>query len=237
MKLLILRPQPGAGKTAARAAARMLEPVVAPLFTVRPLDWDAPDPADVEGVLLTSANAARHAGEQLGAFIPLPCYAVGDATAAAAREAGFTDVRVGSSDGQRLIRMLASDGIVRALHLCGQDHIPLDHPQIALTRRRVYAADAVAKLPDEARRAIERGAVALIHSARAARLFARLVDEAGLRRDGTAVVAVSEAVAAAAGPGWRSKAFAPAPRDDALLELAAKLCQNEGERMGQADEC
>ena len=61
--MLILRPQPGADETAARARTLGLEPVVAPLFTIRPLAWEPPDPAEFDAVLLTSANAARHANQ------------------------------------------------------------------------------------------------------------------------------------------------------------------------------
>ncbi len=83
MKILVLRPQPGADETAARARDLGLEPVVAPLFTVRPLAWTAPDPAAFDAVMLTSASAARQASEGLAPFKQLPCYAVGEATAAA----------------------------------------------------------------------------------------------------------------------------------------------------------
>jgi uroporphyrinogen-III synthase len=41
------------------------------------------------------------------------------------------------------------------------------------------------------------------------------------------LAAISAPVSAAAGGGWREVAIAAAPRDEALLELAAKLCQNE----------
>ncbi|MEA3064722.1 MAG: hypothetical protein QOJ27_1168, partial [Sphingomonadales bacterium] len=39
------------------------------------------------------------------------------------------------------------------------------------------------------------------------------------------VAAISAAAAEAAGEGWAAKAVAAAPRDQALLELAAKLCK------------
>ena len=61
--VLVLRPEPGAGETAARARALGLEPIVAPLFAVRPIAWAAPDPAAYDAVMLTSANAARHGGD------------------------------------------------------------------------------------------------------------------------------------------------------------------------------
>ena len=44
MKVLILRPQPGADESAARARALGLDPVVAPLFSLRPRSWEPPGP-------------------------------------------------------------------------------------------------------------------------------------------------------------------------------------------------
>ena len=115
MKVLILRPQPGADETAGRARALGLAPVVAPLFAVRPLAWEAPDPAGFDAVMLTSASAARQASDGLTPFRQLPCYTVGEATAAAADEAGFADIRVGADDGAALLMMMAADGVARAL--------------------------------------------------------------------------------------------------------------------------
>jgi uroporphyrinogen-III synthase len=233
MKLLILRARPAADETADRAVARGLDAVVAPLFTVHPVDWDAPDPAGIEAVLLTSANAARHAGAQIQAFLGLPCYAVGEASAAAARAGGFTDVRPGNGDGAAIVGRMDGDGIVRALHLCGRDHLAPEHGAVALTRRIVYAAEAAGTLPNQARQAIEEGSLALLHSPRAGRLLAVLTDAATISRDRVALAAISEAAAAAAGLGWRSKAIAHEPSDQALLELAVELCQTGGEEMGK----
>ncbi len=235
MKLLILRPRPGADESAGRAVAKGLEPVVAPLFTIWPLDWEAPDADGIEAVLMTSANGARHAGEQVRAFTTLPCYAVGEASAEAARAAGFRDVRPGRSDGAATIARMAADGIARALHLCGRDHIEVAHPQVALIRRLVYAAEAVDALPPPALQAIEDGAVAMLHSPRAGRLFASLADEAGLERERIRLAAISEAAAEAAGSGWKNMVIAAAPSDHALLEVAAQLCQTGAEEMGRAD--
>jgi uroporphyrinogen-III synthase len=232
VKLLILRPQPGADETADRAIARGLEPVVAPLFMITPLDWDAPDPAEIEALLLTSANGARHGGAMLDAFVALPCYCVGSATAAAAREAGFQDVLAGPGDGAAAVEMMARNGIVHALHLCGREHLELAHPAIAITRRCAYAADAVEALPEQAQAAMRAGAVALLHSPRAASLFAKLTAAAGISRDTASIAAISETVAAAAGFGWKTKAAAARPDDQALLELAAKLCQTGAGEMG-----
>jgi uroporphyrinogen-III synthase len=224
--LLILRPQPGAARTAQRAAALGLQPVVAPLFAVAPLHWDAPEPSGYDALLLTSANAARFGGRR---FTALPVYAVGEATAAAARDAGYGDVRVGPSDGAAAAAMMGANGVTRALHLCGRDHVSLSAPGVTIDRRCVYAAEPVSALPEAARQALAAGAVVLLHSARAADRLAALVAE----REAVRIAAISAAAAAAAGEGWAAKAVAAAPRDEALLELAAQLCQNGGDRTGQ----
>ena len=64
------------------------------------------------------------------------------------------------------------------------------------------------------------GTVALLHSARAARRLAALVDG---RRSAISLAALSPAVAAAAGAGWGHVAAADAPSDAALVALAATL--------------
>ena len=208
---------------------------MAPLFAVRSLDWDPDVPVDVDAVMLTSANGARQAGPQLTRFITLPCYAVGETTAAAAERAGFSEIRTGPADGAALVEMAAQEGIRQPLHLCGEDHIPLDHCRLKIVRKIVYAADAVERLPADALDALRGGALPLLHSPRAAALFAALADQAGLDRTGVRIAAISEAAAAAAGGGWESVHHASAPRDDALLELAAKLCKTEGQDTGTGE--
>lgn len=218
MKVLILRPQPGADETARRARALGLEPLVAPLFAVRPLDWTPPDPGAFDAVLLTSANAARQGGEAMTPFFRLPCYCIGETTALAAKTAGFGDVRIGPSNSEALVGMAASDGIRSAVHFCGRDHFALRHPDVSVTPVVVYASGAVARLPEGTHEAL-----VLLHSSRAAALFARL---AASRRERIRIAAISAQAAAAAGTGWASVDVAGEPRDQALLALAAKLCQN-----------
>jgi uroporphyrinogen-III synthase len=144
---------------------------------------------------------------------------------------GFRTVRTGSSDGAAALRMMIEDGAERPLHLCGRDHVALDDPRIV--RRIVYSAEEIPRLPPLAAGAVRNGAVALVHSARAASVFAKLVDEAGLDRSRTCLAAISDAAAASAGIGWRTVAIAPGPRDEALLELAAKLCKIGGSDTGK----
>ncbi len=210
--LVVLRPEPGAGATLAAARALGLDAVAAPLFDIRALDWSLPgDPPDA--VLMTSAAAARLGGAGLAALIALPLYAVGAATAAAARGAGFTRIVAGAGDADAIVARARSDGIGTLLHLAGREHrVPAE--TITIVRRIVYAADAVA-LPD-----LPADPVVLLHSPRAAALFASLVPD----RRAIAIAAISAATLAAAGPGWRATAVAERPADPALLAVAAKLC-------------
>ena len=223
--VLILRPQPGAEESAERARAMGLTPVVAPLFTVAPIAWRPPDPAVFDAVMMTSANAARHGGDALTSFLALPCYATGEATAAAARQAGFADIRVGPSDGAALVAMMAGDGVATAFHPCGRDRTELESGGLRIVDVPVYAAETVRRLPPEAGAALQNGALALIHSPRAGALLARLFE--GDRAFVPLAAISTTAAAAAAGDGWKYVAVAEQPRDQALLELAAKLCQSE----------
>ncbi len=225
--VLIIRPQPGASATAARAEALGLEPIVAPLFEVRPLEWKLP-PSRFDAVVLTSANAARHGGGGLRAFADLPCYAVGEATAEAARAAGFRDVRVGTSDVAAITEMMVADGIRFAFHPHGRHHVASPELGVGGVGMTVYEAEAVDALPDAAQDAIDGGALVLIHSPRAGSLLGRLVRDRGTAR----IATISRAAAEAAGSGWLECHVAAYPRDEALLELAAKLCQIGGPEPG-----
>jgi uroporphyrinogen-III synthase len=80
-------------------------------------------------------------------------------------------------------------------------------------------------LVPEAVAAIEAGALVLVHSPRAARHFAAVALRTGLPCDRIRLAAISPAAAASAGENWMEIVSATRPRDEALLELAAKLCK------------
>jgi uroporphyrinogen-III synthase len=184
-----------------------------PLFEIEPVAWEAPDPAGFDGLLLTSANAVRHGGAELEKLHPLPVYAVGEATAEAARQAGFDVVAAGDAGVDQLRGSIEPN--LRLLHLCGEDrHEPSEARRIASIA--VYRSRPIAA-PDLS---VARGAVALIHSPRAGRRFAELVED----RASIAVAAISPAAADAVGGGWSTVAAAARPTDEALLALASSLC-------------
>jgi uroporphyrinogen-III synthase len=228
MRALVLRPEPGAGATAARIRARGGEAVVAPLFRIEPEAWIAPEAGAHDALLLTSANAVRQAGPALAALTTLPVYAVGAATATAAREAGLTVHTVGTGDAAALLATAGEAGVKRPLHLTGAEHMDAAQDGLLITRRIVYRADPVDRLSPEVLAALEARAVVLLHSPRAAALFAQLLDQAECARADVAVAAISAAAMTAAGEGWRARAVAVFPTDDALLAAAALLCETGG---------
>lgn len=225
--LLVLRPRPGADATVRRAERLGLKAIAAPLFEIVPIDWRAPDPADFDAILMTSANAARQSGAAVAAFRNLPLFAVGAATADAARTLGFADVEAGQGNGDAALELAAAKGIRRLLHLAGRERANVGHPAIRIERRIVYAAEPATVLPAAARSALDEGAVALLHSARAATLFHTLLEKQGVDRSDIALAALSGAILDAAGSGWAEAVAAFAPNDDALLAIAARLCDQD----------
>lgn len=214
-KLVILRPEPGASRSAARASALGLECVVCPLFDVEPVGWTTPDPGRFDALLLTSANALHHAGPGLAALTSLPVIAVGDATAAAAREAGLTVCKVGTSGVEALLDTVPVEK--RLLHLAGQDRLTLQTTR-PVEEVIVYRAAPLSDpdLPPLA------DMVVAVHSPRAGARIAELTDN----RSATIIAAISEAAAAACGAGWEGVSWPLEPRDSGLLALAARLCQS-----------
>lgn len=221
LPLAVLRPEPGWSATAAAAAALGLKVIGAPLFEIVPVAWLLPEATDA--VLLGSANAVRHAGPALKALIDKPAYAVGEATAAAARAAGFTTLVTGSEDLAALTRRIAPSHR-RLLRLAGQERTampPLSGHEV--TERIVYAAVPCAL------RNLAAPAVIMLHSARAALHFAAECDRLALPRAGLALAALSPQIADAAGGGWSARRSALEPTDAALLALARDMCEIRGE--------
>ena len=215
-RLLVLRPEPGASVTVDRARACGLHAISVPLFEIEPIAWEAPSAARFDGLLVTSANAIRCAGEELLKLRGLEVYAVGEATATAAREAGFSIASTGDSGVDRLLGSI--DVGLSLLHLCGEDRRKPESARQTIVPIAVYRARKIHD-PDLG----EIGdAVALVHSPRAGRRFAALVSDRGA----ISVAAISDAAADAVGSGWGEVAVASEPNDDALLALAARLCNN-----------
>ena len=213
-RLLVLRPEPGASITVDRARACGLDAIAVPLFEIEPVPWQAPSPGEFDALLVTSANAIRCAGEDLRKLRGLEVHAVGEATAEAAREAGFSIASVGDAGVDRLLGSIDPD--LKLLHLCGEDRREPESPRQEIRPIPVYRARNL-EAPDLGEAA---GAVALIHSPRAGRRLAALISERG----SISIAAISAAAVDAVGRGWARVEIADAPNEQALLALAARLC-------------
>ncbi len=219
-RVWVTRAEPGATRTAERVRALGFTPVVQPLLAVRFVDA-ALDLEGVTALAFTSRNgiegfARLHPGRDLAV------YAVGDATAEAARAAGFA--RVVSAEGY--LEALAS--LIRETHP-GLGGIVL-HPvaarpagdlpalvagEIVMRSVVVYASEAitVTELP-----AFE---IVLIHSPRAGeRLAERVGNEAPPAQ--TAVAISRAAVAPVESLGFGRLLIADRPNEDAMMAALGK---------------
>jgi uroporphyrinogen-III synthase len=220
-RIAVTRALPDAERTAARLRALGAEPVLAPLLTIVPCAYNT----NVEGaqaLLFTSANGVRAFPDVRGARNHI-VLAVGDATADAARAAGFADVR--SADGD--VAALAAKALAeldprggKLIHI-GGEHVAgdlaaqLQAAGFSVERRVAYAARPAPALPAAFSEPLD---LVLFHSARAAETFVSL----GAPRAAQLTAAcISQAVADAAGKaGWRRIVVSPAPREDAFLAAA-----------------
>jgi uroporphyrinogen-III synthase len=221
MKFLIIRPEPGASASAARAKAAGFEPVILPFFKITPMPWKLPQSANYDALLLTSANAVRQAGPQLQALRHLPLHVVGDPTADAARAANLSVSSTGISGIDDAIKAALDAGHCRLLWLTGEDHKMPAMPKGTMLDIIICYASEPLPLPPDTKQRIEAADIVVLHSPRAARQFAQTADNMGLGRASITLAAFSTAIADAAGAGWQHIILADKPLDSALLSAVA----------------
>jgi len=220
--VIVIRPEPGCSASVAAARAMGLAAQGFPLFRIVPVPWEPCDPRAFDALLAGSANVFRHGGPGLNPLRALPVHAVGDATAQAAREAGFQIASTGSGGLQRVLETVPPGTAL--LRLAGRERVTLEPPAgVTVTERVVYASEPGPIPPDLAEQLL-RPALILLHSAAAARHFASECDRLSLSRGQLALVTIGPRVSEAAGAGWLRCASAEQPSEAALLEKARDLC-------------
>ena len=208
MRVLVLRPQDGARRTAARLAALGHEAVCAPL--IETAATGAPAPAGpFDALIATSAQTLRFAPPAaLAPLLRLPAYVVGERTCEAARAAGFTNIAQQAPDAARLIEAILAEGKPRSrfLYLAGRDRKPdledgLASAGCAVEPWVVYEARALPALPEDAARRLRAGEIdaALHFSRRSAELFCARAAAASLTREARALLHVAISADAAQG--------------------------------------
>ena len=219
MRIWITRAQPEADATAVRIGALRHTPVVAPVLEVQPTS-ESPSLEGVGALAFTSRNGVR----AFAALTPergLPVFTVGDATAQAAREAGFAEVTSASGDVAALAALIAQHKwSLRGELLYAAPEAPAVDLVAALAAEGVPARAAVVYRTVPAEVALPAGAeVVLIHSAKAAR---GLAGDPAVRTAAPAMIAICISAAAAEplhGVGLREVLIAGRPDEAAMLEL------------------
>ncbi|MGJ4890356.1 uroporphyrinogen-III synthase [Bradyrhizobium sp. HKCCYLRH3099] len=204
MAVLVTRPAPDNQRTAAALRARGFEVLLAPMLRFEPVALPADAGRDVAGVIVTSSNALRAVAPQLqsSALLRLPLFAVGDQTAAAARDAGFTNVISAAGDATALREVITSSRLVKAkanvkstlLYLAGADisrdlAAELAERGFEVITQTVYRMAPVAALPREVCDAFAANAIqAVLHySRRSAAAFVAAIRAEGVEISALAV--------------------------------------------------
>lgn len=218
LRVAITRAEPEASRTAARVRARGAEAIVAPLIAIVPCGYDT-NTEGAQAIIFTSTNGVRAFPDARGARDRL-VLTVGDATAEAAREAGFNDVRSADGDVNALVALAKREldpAEGKLIHIAG-DHVAGDlggelrAAGFSVERRLAYASVAAAPLPAALNGPLD---IVLFHSPRAAQRFIEL----GAPNAANLVAGcMSAAIAEAAGKvSWKRIITAPRPREDDLL--------------------
>ena len=218
MRVWVTRTAPEAEATAARLRALGHAPLVAPVLQVRETGAAA--------LAFTSSNGVR-AFARLSAERRLPVYAVGESTAQAARDAGFSEVRSAAGDVTALVGLILADPPSGAVV-----HVAPEAPAgdlvgglttggVEARLAAIYRTEAVVDEASFAALSAEPPEIdaVLVHSARAAQALAERPEMARAASQLRAVC-ISKAAAAPLLPlNFASVAVAPLPTEAALLNL------------------
>ena len=223
-RIWITRAQPGADSTADRVRAMGHEAVVAPLLAVRNIPDVHIDLSGVVALAFTSANGVRAFAELRGER-DLKVFAVGAATAAAARAAGFRSVLSADGDVEALADGIASRkaelrGAVLhpgAAEPAGDLAGALEAHGVEARRLVLYETAPVTLDPEEAED-LARSDAAMVHSPRAAQLLAKLLKAHPAPQ--MRILGLSKAVVKPlARTPLASRVYPPFPLEAALLNL------------------
>jgi uroporphyrinogen-III synthase len=233
MRLLVTRPEPDAGREAETLAARGHEVVLAPLLAVEfygdvPLELEG-----AQGLIVTSRNALRALASrrELGQALKLPLFAVGEATARAARELGFARVTTGPGTGAALAELISGElkpDRGPLVHLAGETlafdlKSALERQRFTVRQPVLYRAVPARALPAEALSLLKAGKLdgVILMSPRTAKTFAGLVTRHSLVTQGKSLVCycLSEAVAEAVASLGLEVRVAAHPREEDVLAL------------------
>ena len=234
MKILVTRPEPDAARLGERLRVAGHDPVIEPLMRVEYLEAGAALSGALDAaqaLAFTSANGVR-ALARLSSERALPVFAVGAATAAAARAEGFNSVHVAGGDVSHLADDIAArldpkaGAIVHvaANVVAGDLQGTLVEHGFKVGRQVLYETVTKEALSQDVIASLTDGTLegALIYSPRTGKTFAALIEKAGLAAacKGLTCYCLSANVAeAVAGLAFANCVVAATPDEDALMAL------------------
>jgi len=240
VKVLVTRPEADAAPIAAVLAARGDTTVIEPLLAIVAKPDVAVDLTGVQALALTSANGARVLAQRTERR-DLAVFAVGDATAAAARAAGFANVESAGGDVDALADVIAARldparGAIfhaAARQVAGDLKGRLEAAGFAVRRVSLYEAVPSRAISTATAAALRDGRIdaALFFSPRTGRTFVRLLSEGRLTAACGRIIAVCLSAAVAEEVKrlpWRALHIAAQPTQAALLDSLAALDEPGG---------
>jgi uroporphyrinogen-III synthase len=230
MRVLVTRPQPDARETANLLKMRGHQAIVAPLLSVNYRDGPEIDLSGAHAILATSANGVRAIARRTQRR-DLQVFAVGPQTARIASEAGFHQVKSADGDARALAGAVSGWAVPEQgclVHACGLEGDGALASALIAAGFRVrteilYEVGEVDALPSVAHDALANAGLdaVLLYSPRSARVFAELVDHAGLGGAASKLIAACISPAAAsnlARLNMRDIRVAQRPNQSSLLD-------------------
>lgn len=213
----ITRTEPLAERSAARFKDAGFYPIIAPLLVIAPPPVMPPIPPRGAALIFTSQNGLN-AFCQMSQFRGHAVITVGDATAGAARKAGFTDVISASGTAQDVAALILQNSQtdrpywhIAGRHVRGNIIEDLRAAGLQAERHIFYDSTPVDTLPDIEMSTVD---VAALYSPLAAQTFAALAPHLAQ----TATLSISPATDAALGAlNTAPRLIAAAPNEESML--------------------
>lgn len=238
--MLVTRPEPDATDTAGRLAALDIEATICPLLTFELLPTSLPDATGFVAIALTSVNALRALDERnaTASYRGLRTFTVGERTADAARERGFTDVVAAGGTFADLAELMAHSGLPgpvfypAARELSGDLAKSLAPYGVMVITTQLYAMNPIAALPLDVREGLVSGEIgaALFYSRRTAETFVRLAGDGlgRVARTRLGMLCLSENVAQPlVDAHFVRVSLADYPSEEAMMGLALSFARDQ----------
>jgi uroporphyrinogen-III synthase len=248
MAVLVTRPHPDDEATADGLRARGFQVLKAPMLRFEAVPLHDDGEADYGAVIVTSANALRGIESRLKGtpLLKLPLFAVGEHTAAAARDAGFENVISANGDAGSLRDLVLARVKAKALkktspllYLAGADLArdiagELGERGFTVVTQTTYRMAAVSGLPRETSDAFAANSVeAVLHySRRSARAFLEAARASGVEISALSIpqCCISEGVASVVRDAGATQVMVAASPDENALFGALDRALRPGSR-------